>query len=310
MVLGEAQILGQMKLAVKQAEEAGTMGMLLHQLFQRTFSVAKEVRTSTEIGAHSVSMAAAAVRLAQRIFGSLSDRSILFVGAGEMVELCATHFAAQHPKRIVVSNRTVERGKLLAQRFNAETLPLADLPSQLHKFDIVISCTASTLPLIGLGMVESACKLRKHEPIFMVDLAVPRDIEPEVSRLDDVFLYAVDDLSSIVQEGREHRAAAVEQAEAIIENRVEGFMHWLAERALVPTIRELQEKSQHIAHTELEHAKKLIARGDSPEAVMEMLTHRLTQKFLHGPLHALHQASPEERALLQRLLPQLFNTRL
>ena len=310
MVLGEAQILGQMKQAARHAENAGTLGTHLHQLFQRTFAVAKEVRSTTEIGAHSVSMAAAAVRLAQRIFGDLSTRRVLFVGAGEMVELCATHFAAQQPRQLVVANRTVERGRQLAQRFNGEVLALAELPSQLHKFDIVISCTASTLPLIGLGMVESASRQRKREPIFMVDLAVPRDIEPEVARLDDVFLYSVDDLSSIVQEGRENRQAAVEQAEAIIENRVQGFMHWLGERSVVPVIRELHERGQHIGFSELEHAKRRLAKGDAVEQVLEQLTHRMTQKFLHGPMQALHSASAAEREVLLKLLPSLFNPRL
>jgi glutamyl-tRNA reductase len=309
MVLGEAQILGQMKQAARHAEEAGTLGMMLHQLFQRTFAVAKEVRSTTEIGAHSVSMAAAAVRLSQRIFGDLRQRNVLFVGAGEMIELCATHFAAQHPKHIAIANRTMERGQQLAKRFNADTLALADLPNLLHKFDVIVSCTASTLPLIGLGMVKTACKQRRHEPIFMVDLAVPRDIEPEVSKLDDVFLYTVDDLSGIVQEGRESRRGAVEQAEAIIETSVESFMRWVQERRLVPTIRELQEKGQALAHFELEHARRMLAKGESADAVLEQLAHRLTNKFMHGPLSALHQSSPENRDTLLKLLPQLFSTR-
>jgi glutamyl-tRNA reductase len=309
MVLGEAQILGQMKLAAREAEQAGTMGLMLHQLFQRTFAVAKEVRSTTEIGAHSVSMAAAAVRLAQRIFGDLRSRKVLFVGAGEMIELCATHFAAQHPARIVIANRTAERGVALAKRFNAGTLLLSELPNQLSQFDIVVSCTASTLPLIGLGMVERACKQRRREPMFMVDLAVPRDIEPEVGRMDDVFLYTVDDLSGIVAEGRELRRGAVEQAEAIIENRVEHFMRWVQERQIVPTIRELQDKGQHMAQFELDHARRLLARGTNPEKVLEQLAQRLTNKFMHGPLSALHNAEPKDREQLLKLLPQLFSTR-
>lgn len=309
MVLGEAQILGQMKLAAREAEQAGTLGLMLHQLFQRTFAVAKEVRSTTEIGAHSVSMAAAAVRLAQRIFGDLRARNVLFVGAGEMIELCATHFAAQHPAQMSIANRTVERGQALARRFNASTLPLADLPQQLHRFDIVVSCTASTLPLIGLGMVERACRQRRREPVFMVDLAVPRDIEPEVAQMDDVFLYTVDDLSSIVAEGRELRRGAVEQAEAIIENRVEHFMRWVQERQIVPTIRDLQEKGQHMAQFELEHARRQLARGVDPEKALEQMAFRLTNKFLHGPLTALHQASPDDRERLLKWLPLLFSNR-
>ncbi|HYF57705.1 MAG TPA: glutamyl-tRNA reductase, partial [Burkholderiaceae bacterium] len=189
MVLGEPQILGQMKDAARVAQEADALGTHLHQLFQRTFAVAKEVRSQTEIGAHSVSMAAAGVRLAQRLFEDLKDTSVLFVGAGEMIELAATHFVAQHPKRVAVANRSVERAERLAQRFGARALRLAELPDTLAEHDIVVSCTASSLPIIGLGMVERALKARRRKPIFMIDLAVPRDIEPEVARLDDVFLY-------------------------------------------------------------------------------------------------------------------------
>ncbi|MBV8633699.1 MAG: glutamyl-tRNA reductase, partial [Burkholderiaceae bacterium] len=194
MVLGEAQILGQMKEAVRQADAAGGLGTCLHQMFQRTFAVAKEVRSTTEIGAHSVSMAAAAVRLAQRIFDKISEQHVLFIGAGEMIELCATHFAAQNPKSLTIANRTLERGEALAHRFNGKAIRLADLPDQLAQFDIIVSCTASSLPIIGLGLIERVVRARRHRPVFMVDLAVPRDIEPEVAQLDDVFLYTVDDL--------------------------------------------------------------------------------------------------------------------
>ncbi len=210
MVLGEPQILGQMKQAVREADAAGTLGTTLHQLFQRSFSVAKEVRTSTEIGAHSISMAAASVRLAAQLFEDLRDIRVLFVGAGEMIELVATHFAARQPRTMAVANRTLERGEKLAGRFGAEALRLADLPTRLHDFDAVISCTASTLPIIGLGAVERALKARRHRPMFMVDLAVPRDIEPEVSQLADIYLYTADDLSAIVQTAGEKRQTAVQ----------------------------------------------------------------------------------------------------
>jgi glutamyl-tRNA reductase len=212
MVLGETQIVGQMKDAVRTASEAGALGTYLNQLFQRTFAVAKEVRSTTEIGAQSVSMAAAAVRLAQRIFDKVANQRVLFIGAGEMIELCATHFAAQQPRELVVANRTAERGARLASRFNGRAIPLSELPTRLHEFDIIVSCTASTLPIIGLGAVERAVKARRHRPIFMVDLAVPRDIEPEVGKLEDVFLYTVDDLGAIVREGNASRQAAVAQA--------------------------------------------------------------------------------------------------
>lgn len=309
MVLGEPQILGQMKDAVRTAEEAGGLGTYLHQLFQRSFAVAKEVRSTTEIGAHSVSMAAAAVRLSQRIFDRIADQHVLFIGAGEMIELCAAHFAAHNPKSVTVANRTMERGQQLATRYNGEAIRLADLPERLQHFDIVISCTASSLPLIGLGLVERAIKARRHRPVFMVDLAVPRDIEPEVARLDDVFLYTVDDLAQVVQTGIESRQAAVAQAEAIIETRVQSFMHWVGDRAMVPVIRDLHESSEALRLAELERARKLLARGDDPEAVLEALSKGLAAKFLHGPQQALHHAQGDERARLASLLPQLFRGR-
>ncbi len=309
MVLGEPQILGQMKDAVRQADAAGGLGTYLHQMFQRTFAVAKEVRSTTEIGAHSVSMAAAAVRLSQKIFDSVSDQHVLFIGAGEMIELCATHFAAQGPQTLTIANRTLERGEALAHRFNGRAIRLADLPDQLSKFDIVVSCTASTLPIIGLGMVERAIKARRHKPMFMVDLAVPRDIETEVSRLDDIFLYTVDDLGSVVQTGVENRQAAVAQAEAIIETRVQSFMHWIDTRAVVPVIQDLHETSEAMRMIELERAKKLLAKGEDIDTVLEALSKGLTAKFLHGPQQALHNAQGDERARLAALLPQLFRTK-
>ena len=210
MVLGEPQILGQMKQAVRVAEEAGMLGTTLHQLFQRSFAVAKEVRSSTEIGAHSISMAAASVRLAAQLFEDSARKSrLLFVGAGEMIELVATHFAARQPKQAVLANRTLERGERLAARIGGEAMRLSDLPLRLHEFDAVISCTSSSLPIIGLGAVERALKARRRRPMFMVDLAVPRDIEPEVAALPDVYLYTLDDLSALVQSAGQKRQAAV-----------------------------------------------------------------------------------------------------
>jgi glutamyl-tRNA reductase len=309
MVLGEPQILGQMKDAVRQADAAGGLGTYLHQMFQRTFAVAKEVRSTTEIGAHSVSMAAAAVRLSQRIFDTISEQHILFIGAGEMIELCATHFIAQNPKTITIANRTLERGEVLARRFNGRAIRLADLPEQLANFDIVVSCTASSLPIIGLGLVERAIKSRRHKPMFMVDLAVPRDIESEIGRLDDVFLYTVDDLGVAVRTGIENRQAAVAQAEAIIETRVQSFMHWIDTRAVVPLIQDLQESSEAMRIAELERARKLLAKGEDVDAVLEALSKGLTAKFLHGPQQALHNAQGDERARLAALLPQLFRTK-
>jgi glutamyl-tRNA reductase len=309
MVLGEPQILGQMKDAVRQAEAAGGLGTYLHQMFQRTFAVAKEVRSTTEIGAHSVSMAAAAVRLSERIFDKLSDQHVLFIGAGEMIELCATHFAARHPKSLTIANRTVERAEQLAQRFNGKAIRLGELPDQLANYDVVVSCTASSLPIIGLGMVERAIKARRRKPIFMVDLAVPRDIETEVSRLNDVFLYTVDDLGTAVQIGIENRQSAVAQAESIIDTRVQAFMNWIDSRAVVPIIQNLHESSEQMRQAELDRARKLLAKGEDIEAVLEALSKGITAKFLHGPQQALHAADADERARLAQLLPQLFRTK-
>ena len=306
MVLGEPQILGQFKQSVKIAQDAGTLGTLLHKLFQRTFEVAKEVRTNTDIGGSSISMAAAAVKLAQRIFGDITQQKVLFIGAGEMIELCANHFAAQKPKSMTVANRTLERGTDLAEKIGGNAILLNDLPSRFAEFDIVITSTASQLPIVGLGMVERAVKTRRHRPIFMVDLAVPRDIEPEVAALDDVFLYTVDDLAQVVNDGMENRQAAALDAETIVTARVETFMHWLKKRDAVPTIKALRDQAEATRQTELEKALKLIQKGESPEKVLEALSNALTNKFLHAPSHALNQAHGDEHAKLENILKQLY----
>ncbi len=299
MVLGEPQILGQMKDAVRTAEQVGALGSNLHRLFQHAFAVAKEIRSTTGIGESVVSMAAASVRLAERIFGELSDQSVLFVGAGEMVELCATHFAASKPKRMVVANRTIERASELAQQIHGEPMRLSQVAEALPQFDIVISCTASSLPIIGLGMVERAIKARRHRPMFMVDLAVPRDIESEVADLDDVFLYTVDDLASVVQSGVASRQAAVVEAESIIAGRLGDFLDWHARRAHVPVIQAFRDGAIQLRTQELELAKKRLVKGESAELVLEQMATRLTNKFLHGPLSAMNKAEAADRESLQ-----------
>lgn len=298
MVLGEPQILGQMKDAVRAAESAGALGSTLSQMFQRSFAVAKEVRSTTEIGAHSISMAAAAVRLAGQLFEDLRELRILFVGAGEMIDLCATHFAARSPRHMAIANRTLARGEELAGKFGAEVMRLAEMPERLAEFDAVVSCTASTLPLIGLGAVERALKKRRRRPMFMVDLAVPCDIEPEVKRIEDVFLYTVDDLASVVQTAQANRQAAVAQAEAIVEAGVQSFMHWLDQRGSVPLIQQLQAQADAWREAEVARAKKLLARGQDADAVLDALARGLTQKMLHGALAELRggDASSRDRA--------------
>jgi glutamyl-tRNA reductase len=306
MVLGEPQILGQMKDAVRFAHEAGSLGPTLSRLFQQTFSVAKQVRSQTAIGEGAVSMAAACVKIAQRIYESLSDCSVLLVGAGEMNELVGTHFAGHHPKRLVVVNRSADRGEPLASKLRGNYVPLAELPAILHQFDIIVSCTASTLPIIGLGAVKRAISERKHKPMLMVDLAVPRDIEPEVAHVPDVFLYTVDDLQAWVQDGIQSRKAAVSQAEAIIETRVQDFMHWLQSRGRVPTLQAISARGEAWRQAELDRAARQLAAGEDPAKIMEQLSHRLSHKFLHGPLTALTEASANEHVSLAMSAERFF----
>ena len=306
MVLGEPQILGQMKEAARAAESAGTLGTLLHRLFQRSFAVAKEVRSTTQLGAASVSMAAAAVKLAARIFPSLKDQKVLFIGAGEMIELCATHFAAQGPARITVANRTLERAEKLAHRFGARAMELKALANDLYEYDIVVSCTASSLPILGKGLVERALRARRHRPIFMVDLAVPRDIEPEAGELDDVFLYTVDDLGQVVNANLDSRRSAVAQAEAIIDTQVGQFMRWMQARENVPLIRQLRGRADEARREELERALRALGRGEEPAKVLESLSQGLTNKLMHAPTQALSDTAGEEQRALAEILARLY----
>jgi glutamyl-tRNA reductase len=306
MVLGEPQILGQMKAAARAAQSAGTLGTVLHKLFQRSFAVAKEVRSTTRVGAASVSMAAAAVKLAARIFPGLKDQSVLLIGAGEMIELCATHFAAQGPARLTVANRTLERAERLAHRFNGCAIELRSLAEHLHEHDIVVSCTASSLPILGKGLLERALRARRRRPIFMVDLAVPRDIEQEAAELDDVFLYTIDDLAAIVSGNLDARRSAVEQAEVIIDAQVGQFMRWMRLREGVPLVRALRDQAEQARRHEVERALRMLARGDAPAGVVETLSQGLTNKLMHGPTLALNEAAGEERRALADVLARLF----
>ncbi len=306
MMIGEAQILGQMKQAVRSAEEAGTLGLLLNRLFQRTFSVAKEVRTQTEIGASAVSMASIAVRLAEEIYPSIQECRVLFVGAGEMIELCATHFGARQPKAMTFANRTVERAQELAAQHRGRAIALNDVASNLAAHDVVVCSTASPLPVIGKGTVESALKARKHRPLLMIDLAVPRDIEQEVAALDDAFLYTVDDLGRIAEDGIAARSNAVQQAEAIIDTEVRDFMHWMNTRGTVPTIRALRDHAERNRRHELERALRSLEKGDDARKVLERLSEALTNKLMHGPTHALNTASDDDREQLVQTLSRLY----
>ena len=307
MVIGEPQILGQLKQAVRTAEAAGTVGLILNKLFQKSYSVAKEVRTQTDIGSASISMAAASVKLARRIFPTLEETHMLMIGAGEMIELAGTHFAAANPASITVANRTLSRGEALAAKFGASAITLAELPDVLARFDIIVTSTASSLPILGKGLLERVVRQRKHRPIFIVDLAVPRDVEPEARELDDIFLYSVDDLASLVRENLKLRQGAVEEAEAIVTEQSESFNHWLESRTVVPVLKAMRDQGETIRNAELERAKRLLANGTDPAAVLEQLSRALTNKFLHAPSQTLNMAAAAERAEMLALYQRIFN---
>ena len=306
MVLGEPQILGQFKHAMREAESAGTLHGPLQQMFQRSFTVAKEVRSSTCIGAQSISMAAACVRLASQLFERIDETNVLFVGAGEMIELVATHFAAQHPRQMTFANRTAERAQILADRFDGCAMQLVDMPTQLSRFDIVVTCTASSVPIIGLGAVERSIKQRRRRPMFIVDLAVPRDVEPEARDLSDVYLYTVDDLAGIVKTNSAKRESAVVQAEAIIENGVSEFLRWLRQRDTVPLIQALRGRADTWRLHEIERAKRQLAKGEDVEAVLQSLTRALTQKMLHGAMTELKCAGSEDGDARMSTIARVF----
>ncbi len=306
LVLGEPQILGQMKQAYAQANEQGTMGSLLGKLFQHAFSVAKQVRTDTAIGSSPVSVAFAAVSLSKQIFGELNKHTALMIGAGETIELAARHLQGSNIKHIIIANRSVDKGQALADQFDAEAIALPQIPDYLHKADIVISSTASPLPILGKGAVEKALKKRKHKPMFMCDIAVPRDVEAEVNDLDDVFLYTVDDLHEIIQENIESREEAAEQARKIIENQIEDFLNW--ERALdsVEVIRDIRENAMSISNEILQKAQAQLNQGKSAEDAMAFLARTLTNKLLHQPSATLRQTGENSRHDLLDFARQLF----
>jgi glutamyl-tRNA reductase len=306
MVLGEPQILGQMKDAFAVAHRAGTTGKILNRLFQHTFSVAKQVRTDTAVGANAVSVAYAAVDLAKHIFSSLSDQTVLLIGAGETIELVARHLAEQNVKHIIVANRSIERAELLAQQIRSEAISLAEIPERLHEADIVVASTASTLPILGKGAVESATRKRRRKPMFMVDLAVPRDIEPEVGDLRDVYLYTVDDLSEVVDRNISARREAALEAEKIIDLQVVRFMRWMKSLDSVPTIKSFRREVEEIRGQELELARRRLAAGADPAEVIERLAWNMSRKFTHAPSQALHAADETGNAQMISAMRALF----
>lgn len=309
MVLGEPQILGQMKDAFAVAHKAGTTGKILNRLFQHTFSVAKQVRTDTAVGANAVSVAYAAVDLARRIFASLAEQTVLLIGAGETIELVARHLVENGVGHIIVANRSIERAESLASQFSCEAISLSEMPARLHEADIVVASTASTLPILGKGAVERATRARRHKPMFMVDLAVPRDIEPEVGALRDVYLYTVDDLTDVVDRNLHARREAAVEAEKIIDLQVVRFMRWMKSLDAVPTIRDFRQQVDQMRDAELERARRRLRAGEDPEQVLERLAWNLGRKFTHQPSQALRKADEAGNAQVNTAMRALFGLR-
>jgi len=295
LILGEPQILGQLKEAYSTARQSGTIGKMLGRLFQHTFSVAKQVRTDTAIGASSVSVAFATVSLAKQIFTDLKQHTALLIGAGETIELTARHLKENGIKRLIIANRTLANAEALVTEFEGAAITLEEIPSYLAEADIVISSTASPLPILGKGAAERAIKQRKHQPILMVDIAVPRDIEPEVGDLDDVYLYTVDDLHEIIQEGLRSRREAALQAEEIIDSQVHHFMGWLRSLDATPTIRRYRDQMEHLRDLEVQRAVQLLAQGQDPEQVITQMARTLTNKIIHQPSMHLRRAGFDGR---------------
>lgn len=307
MILGEPQILGQIKSAYTTAMQAGTVGTLLGRLFQHTFSVAKQVRTDTAIGSSPVSVAFAAVSLAKQIFDDLPQRTVMLIGAGETIELAARHLHENGIGRIIIANRTVEKAHALASNFNGYAIELSEIPAHLAEADIVISSTASPLPILGKGAVERAIKARKHRPMLMVDIAVPRDIEPEVGDLRDVYLYTVDNLQEIIQEGLKSRQEAAKQAEEIIDTQVTRFMGWMQSLDAVSTICAYREQAERVRDEEIEKARRMLERGMPAAEVLQSLARGLTNKLTHTPSAQMKQAGFEGRNELLDAARELFD---
>jgi glutamyl-tRNA reductase len=295
MVLGEPQIFGQLKSAYAVAADAGTVGSELSRLFQRVFSIAKRVRTDTAIGENPVSVAYAAVDLAGHIFAHLSQCRALLVGAGETIELVARHLIEAGVKHIVIANRTLGRARELAQKFGAEAVLLAEIPDQLPAADIVITSTASQLPILGKGAVEQAIKARKHRPVLMVDIAVPRDIEPQVGDLRDVYLYSVDDLREIVDENLRSRQSEARKADVIIAEGVASYVDEHRRLGAVDAVKDYRRMAEELRSRELDKAMRSLARGDDPQKVLKQLSRGLTNKLIHAPTAGLKQASADGR---------------
>lgn len=307
LVLGEPQILGQVKQAYSQSRQLGTIQPVFERLFQKTFAVAKQVRTDTEIGASAVSVAFAAVTLARQIFGKLNDVKVLLIGAGETIELVAKHLLEQGAAHLTVANRSYDRAAALAGQFNGQVVSLAQVPQALVDADVVISSTASTLPIVGKGMVEQALKKRRHKPMFLVDLAVPRDIEAQVAELEDAYLYTVDDLQNIVAQNMQSRQAAAEQAEQMIAVGVADFSQWLALQGNIDWVRDYRERCDAVKQELLQRALNQLASGQSADKVMTELATKLSNRLMHAPTRTIRQLLQDDTTQPQTLINTLLD---
>ena len=307
MVVGEPQVLGQLKRAYRTAREAGSIGKMLNRLFQHSFKVAKDVRSNTMIGSHPVSVAYAAVRLARQIFGDLSRHTALLIGAGETIELAAKHLHDSGLHKMIIANRSPERAQKLGQQYSAYAITLNEIPRHLDEADIVISSTASRRPLLRKDMIEAAVLERRHKPVFILDIAVPRDVEPEVGELEDVYLYSVDDLKSIIDDNIKSRREAVKQAEQIIDTEVAQFMDWVNSQDAVATIRALRNQAQRVRADVLEAALQKLRLGAAPEDLLHEVTHNLTNKLIHPPSARLNKYEGSQQDDLLRAVRDLYN---
>lgn len=307
MILGETQILGQMKQALKQSEFVGGQGKNIAIFFQKVFETAKLVRTKTGIGASSTTVASTILKVADKIYGKSNNVNILFVGAGEMTELCCKYFSTNNKKKLTIANRSIKNGMALAKKVGGHPILIGDIHHTMHSFDIVISSTSSQLPIIGLGMIEKAIRLRKHKPMLLIDLAIPRDIEPEVAELDDIFLYTFDDLAKITEKNIKNREKETAKAELLIQQQCEEFMSHLQQKTIAPYIKNLNNKFEQTRISEVKKMEKDLKKGVPVEQVLDKLSKNLTKKFLHSPTKAFNDNAKHKNLDGIEFLKKLFN---
>ena len=307
MILGETQILGQMKQALKQSEFVGGQGKNIAIFFQKVFETAKLVRTKTGIGASSTTVASTILKVADKIYGKSNNVNILFVGAGEMTELCCKYFSANNKKQLTIANRSIKNGMALAKKVGGHPILIGDIHHTMHSFDIVISSTSSQLPIIGLGMIEKAIRLRKHKPMLLIDLAIPRDIEPEVAELDDIFLYTFDDLAKITEKNLKNREKETAKAELLIQKQCEEFKSHLQQKTVAPYIKNLNNKFEQTRISEVKKMEKDLKKGVPVEQVLDKLSKNLTKKFLHSPTKALNDNAKHKNLDGIEFLKKIFN---